>query len=43
MQAKRDWNDKIEEIIEFATKNDYSISYSTVVDILKNKEDLIEE
>lgn len=40
---KSSFDKKIDEIVEFASKNDSSISYSTAVDILKNKEATIEE
>lgn len=41
MAIKHDLQEKIDEIIDFARKNDNMISYSTVVDIIKNKEDSI--
>lgn len=40
---KSSFDKKIEEIVEFALKNDNVISYSTAVDILKNKEATVEE
>lgn len=40
---KPSFEEKIDEIVEFALKNGDTISYSTVVDILKNKEDVVEE
>lgn len=40
---KLDLKEKIEEIVEFARKNNDSISESTVIDIIKNKEELVHE
>lgn len=38
-----DFSDKINEIVVFAKANDSFISRSTVIDILKNKEDAVDE
>ena len=35
--------EKIDEIVKFAKKNEDTIGYKTVVDILKNKEDSVTE
>lgn len=43
MGMKPDVGKKIDEIVEFAWKNGGTISQSTVVDILKDKEDAVEE
>jgi len=40
---KQDFIDKINEIVDFAQKHDRFISRNTVIDILKNKEDAVDD
>lgn len=43
MERDGDFREKLEEILSFANKNDNSILYNMVVDLLKNRDDSLED